>query len=78
MQAEMSAFLKAHFRTVSCVQPDYELICSVSLFSDGFSTAKVNYSIDLLNTNELLRMKMHCRKGEHKSAKQTKQFYCEK
>lgn len=38
---EMSTFLKANFRAVSCVQPDVELICAVCLFSDGFSTAKV-------------------------------------
>lgn len=40
-RTEFSAFLKAHFRAVSCVKPDVELICAVSLFSDGFSTAKV-------------------------------------
>jgi dynein heavy chain, axonemal len=33
--------VKALFRPVVCIIPDLELICLISLFSDGFLTAKV-------------------------------------
>lgn len=39
----LPAFLKSHFRPVACVQPDREMICAVSLYSDGFSQAQVSY-----------------------------------
>lgn len=35
------AFLKSHFRPVACVEPDRELICAISLCSDGFTQAQV-------------------------------------
>lgn len=39
----LPAFLKSHFRPVACcVEPDIELICAISLYSDGFSQAQVS------------------------------------
>lgn len=40
--SRLPAFLKSHFRTVACIEPDIELICAVSLYSDGFTQAKVS------------------------------------
>lgn len=48
--SNLPAFLKSHFRTVACIEPDIELICAVSLYSDGFIQAKVSsqtYTIDV-------------------------------
>lgn len=41
-RTELPESIKAMFRPVTCVKPDLELICVISLFSDGFLTAKVN------------------------------------
>lgn len=38
---ELPESIKALFRPVTCIMPDLELICLISLFSDGFLTAKV-------------------------------------
>lgn len=40
-RAELPESIKALFRPVTCIMPDLELICLISLFSDGFLTAKV-------------------------------------
>lgn len=39
--SELPESIKALFRPVTCIMPDLELICLISLFSDGFLTAKV-------------------------------------
>lgn len=36
------AYLKAYFRPVACIEPDRELICSISLYSNGFFNAQVS------------------------------------
>lgn len=40
-RTELPESVKALFRPVTCILPDKELICLISLFSDGFLTAKV-------------------------------------
>lgn len=40
-RTELPESIKALFRPVTCITPDLELICLISLFSDGFLTAKV-------------------------------------
>lgn len=40
-RTELPESIKALFRPVTCIAPDLELICLISLFSDGFLTAKV-------------------------------------
>ena len=40
-RTELPESIKALFRPVTCIMPDIELICLISLFSDGFLTAKV-------------------------------------
>jgi len=40
-RTELPESIKALFRPVTCIMPDLELICMISLFSDGFLTAKV-------------------------------------
>lgn len=40
-RTELPESVKALFRPVTCIMPDKELICLISLFSDGFLTAKV-------------------------------------
>lgn len=40
-RTELPESVKALFRPVMCIMPDKELICLISLFSDGFLTAKV-------------------------------------
>lgn len=40
-RTELPESIKALFRPVTCVMPDKELICVISLLSDGFLTAKV-------------------------------------
>ncbi|KAH8250122.1 hypothetical protein KR026_005577 [Drosophila bipectinata] len=40
-RTELPESVKALFRPVTCIKPDLELICLISLFSDGFLTAKV-------------------------------------
>ncbi|KAF9424734.1 hypothetical protein HW555_000035, partial [Spodoptera exigua] len=40
-RTELPESVKALFRPVVCILPDLELICQISLFSDGFLTAKV-------------------------------------
>uniref|UniRef100_A0A182IR22 AAA+ ATPase domain-containing protein n=1 Tax=Anopheles atroparvus TaxID=41427 RepID=A0A182IR22_ANOAO len=40
-RTELPESVKALFRPVTCIMPDLELICLISLFSDGFTTAKV-------------------------------------
>jgi dynein heavy chain len=40
-RTELPESIKALFRPVTCIMPDLELICLISLFSDGFLTAKV-------------------------------------
>uniref|UniRef100_A0A182NRZ8 AAA+ ATPase domain-containing protein n=1 Tax=Anopheles dirus TaxID=7168 RepID=A0A182NRZ8_9DIPT len=40
-RTELPESVKALFRPVTCIMPDLELICMISLFSDGFITAKV-------------------------------------
>ena len=42
-RTELPESVKALFRPVTCIMPDKELICLISLFSDGFLTAKVNF-----------------------------------
>lgn len=39
-RTELPESIKALFRPVTCIMPDLELICQISLFSDGFLTAK--------------------------------------
>lgn len=39
---EIPSILKAHFRPVACIEPNMELVCSVSLFAEGFSQAQVS------------------------------------
>lgn len=41
--SSLPAFLKSHFRPVACVEPDRELICAISLYSDGFIQARVSH-----------------------------------
>lgn len=41
-RTELPESVKALFRPVMCIMPDKELICLISLFSDGFLTAKVS------------------------------------
>lgn len=41
-RTELPESVKALFRPVTCIKPDLELICLISLFSDGFLTAKVS------------------------------------
>lgn len=41
----MPESMKSMFRNVTCVTPDIELICAVTLISDGFLDAKVNFHI---------------------------------
>lgn len=38
---ELSQSIKSLFRPVTCLAPDYEAICLISLISDGFTTAKL-------------------------------------
>lgn len=40
-RTELPESIKALFRPVTCIMPDLELICLISLFGDGFLTAKV-------------------------------------
>lgn len=40
-RTELPESIKALFRPVTCIMPDLELICLISLFSDGFLTAKI-------------------------------------
>ncbi|XP_026741363.1 dynein heavy chain 10, axonemal [Trichoplusia ni] len=40
-RTELPESVKALFRPVVCILPDLEMICQISLFSDGFLTAKV-------------------------------------
>ncbi|KAM7359342.1 dynein heavy chain at 89D isoform 2-T2 [Cochliomyia hominivorax] len=40
-RTELPESVKALFRPVTCIKPDLELICLISLFSDGFLRAKV-------------------------------------
>lgn len=40
-RTELPESVKALFRPVTCIMPDKNLICLISLFSDGFATAKV-------------------------------------
>lgn len=40
-RTELPESVKALFRPVTCIMPDKELICLISLFSDGFLSAKV-------------------------------------
>ncbi|XP_055533348.1 dynein axonemal heavy chain 10 [Wyeomyia smithii] len=40
-RTELPESVKALFRPVTCIMPDLELICLISLFSDGFMRAKV-------------------------------------
>ncbi|KAI8122976.1 axonemal, Dynein heavy chain 10 [Lucilia cuprina] len=40
-RTELPESVKALFRPVTCIKPDLELICLISLFSDGFLTAKI-------------------------------------
>ncbi|XP_055585529.1 dynein axonemal heavy chain 10-like [Uranotaenia lowii] len=40
-RTELPESVKALFRPVTCIMPDLELICLISLFSDGFMKAKV-------------------------------------
>jgi hypothetical protein len=40
-RTELPESIKALFRPVTCISPDLELICLISLFSDGFLTAKI-------------------------------------
>ncbi|XP_028177563.1 dynein heavy chain 10, axonemal, partial [Ostrinia furnacalis] len=40
-RTELPESVKALFRPVVCILPDLEMICMISLFSDGFLTAKV-------------------------------------
>jgi dynein heavy chain, axonemal len=40
-RTELPESVKALFRPVVCIVPDLELICLISLFSDGFLSAKV-------------------------------------
>lgn len=40
-RTELPESIKALFRPVTCIAPDLELICLISLFGDGFITAKV-------------------------------------
>uniref|UniRef100_A0A336KTI1 CSON011058 protein n=1 Tax=Culicoides sonorensis TaxID=179676 RepID=A0A336KTI1_CULSO len=40
-RTELPESVKALFRPVTCIMPDLELICLISLFSDGFATAKI-------------------------------------
>ncbi|XP_041985040.1 dynein axonemal heavy chain 10 [Aricia agestis] len=40
-RTELPESVKALFRPVVCILPDMEMICQISLFSDGFLTAKV-------------------------------------
>lgn len=44
-RTELPESVKALFRPVTCIKPDLELICLISLFSDGFLTAKVSNNI---------------------------------
>lgn len=39
-RTELPESVKALFRPVTCIMPDLELICLISLFSDGFMRAK--------------------------------------
>lgn len=48
-RTELPESVKALFRPVTCIKPDLELICLISLFSDGFLTAKVSY-LTVLNS----------------------------
>lgn len=42
-RTELPESVKALFRPVVCILPDLEMICLISLFSDGFLTAKVHH-----------------------------------
>lgn len=44
-RTELPESVKALFRPVMCIMPDKELICLISLFSDGFLTAKVIFTV---------------------------------
>lgn len=46
-RTELPESVKALFRPVTCIKPDLELICLISLFSDGFLTAKVSINADV-------------------------------
>lgn len=46
-RTELPESVKALFRPVTCIKPDLELICLISLFSDGFLTAKVSAFLPL-------------------------------
>lgn len=55
----LPAFLQSYFRPVACVAPDIELICAVSLYSDGFSQAQVSstQSIPMNKTIQKIRLR---------------------
>lgn len=40
-RTELPESVKALFRPVTCIVPDFEMICQISLFSDGFIQAKI-------------------------------------
>lgn len=39
---EIDEIIKNHFRPVICLIPDFEIICSTILYSEGFLEAIVN------------------------------------
>lgn len=41
----LPAFLKSDFRPIACVQPDRDMICAISLYTDGFLQANVSIFI---------------------------------
>lgn len=53
-RTELPESVKALFRPVVCILPDLEMICMISLFSDGFLTAKVYcYHLQLMSASFL-------------------------
>ncbi|GAB0094127.1 Dynein heavy chain [Sergentomyia squamirostris] len=38
---ELTQSIKSFFRPITCLSPDYETICMISLISDGFTSAKM-------------------------------------
>ncbi|KOB71862.1 putative Ciliary dynein heavy chain, partial [Operophtera brumata] len=59
-RTELPESVKALFRPVVCILPDLEMICMISLFSDGFLTAKLSkqshYDWGLRALTAVLRM----------------------
>lgn len=47
-RTELPESVKALFRPVVCIVPDLNMICLISLFSDGFLEAKVRIILPIL------------------------------